>query len=133
MIADYIHKKIGVAIVWNDSGKILIDRRLPGGSLGGYWEFPGGKVEPHETIVACIVREIAEELGITIEVGDRLIEITHDYPEFRVTLYVHHCRYLGGEVRAIECAEFHWVSTDELSNYQFPPANLAIIQALSPS
>jgi A/G-specific adenine glycosylase len=124
------HKMIGVAVIWNDQGQILIDRRRQDGLLGGLWEFPGGKVEPGETIEACIQREIHEELGIEISVGDRLIVVDHAYSHFRVTLNVHHCRHVSGEPQAIECDEVRWVALAELDQYPFPKANLQIIEAL---
>jgi A/G-specific adenine glycosylase len=121
---------IGVAVIWNDQGQILIDRRRQDGLLGGLWEFPGGKVEPGETIEACIQREIHEELGIEISVGDRLIVVDHAYSHFRVTLNVHHCSHVSGEPQAIECDEVRWVALAELDQYPFPKANLQIIEAL---
>jgi A/G-specific adenine glycosylase len=124
------HKIIGVAVIWNDAGQVLIDRRKPDGLLGGMWEFPGGKVEPGETIPDCIRREIQEELGIEIEVGDRLIVVDHTYSHFNVTLNVHHCKHLSGEPQAIECDEIRWVELEDLDNYPFPKANLQIIAAL---
>jgi A/G-specific adenine glycosylase len=124
------HKIIGVAVIWNDEQRILIDRRKPEGLLGGLWEFPGGKVEAGESIESCIAREIQEELGIEIEVGDRLTVVDHTYSHFRVTLNVHHCRHLNGEPQAIECDEIRWVTVDELPQYPFPKANIQIIEAL---
>jgi A/G-specific adenine glycosylase len=124
------HKVIGVAVIWNDQDQLLIDRRKPEGLLGGLWEFPGGKVEPGETIEACIQREIQEELGIEISVGDRLTVVDHTYSHFRVTLNVHHCRYIAGEPQTIECDEIRWVTVQELDQYPFPKANLHIIDAL---
>ena len=124
------HKMIGVAVIWNDQGQVLIDRRRQEGLLGGLWEFPGGKVETGETIEACIQREIREELGIEIAVGDRLIVVDHAYSHFRVTLNVHHCRHVSGEPQAIECDEVRWVALAELDQYPFPRANLQIIEAL---
>lgn len=94
------------------------------------WEFPGGKVEPSETVEECIKREINEELGIEIEVGKHLITIDHTYTHLRVTLTVHNCRYLGGVPQPIECEEIRWVSLDELDQYAFPEANTQIIAAL---
>jgi mutator protein MutT len=123
------HKLVGVAIIW-DGDKILIDRRLPTVSLGGLWEFPGGKVEPGESIAACIAREVQEELALTVEVGDRLTAIQHDYPDFTVELVAHHCRYLGGEPQPLSCDEIRWVTVEELANYPLPPANEAIVAAL---
>jgi mutator protein MutT len=124
------HKIIGVGVVWNNQQQILIDRRRPEGVMGGLWEFPGGKVEPGETIEECIQREIEEELGIAIEVGKHLITIEHDYPHLRVTLTVHHCRHLSGIPQPIECDRICWVTLDEIDRFDFPKANEQIIAAL---
>lgn len=124
------HKIIGVAVIWNKENQILIDRRLPTGTMANLWEFPGGKIEPGETIEECIEREILEELGIKIAVEQHLITIDHTYPHLRVTLTVHHCHYLEGVPQAIECAEVLWVGLDELDNFDFPEANGEIINAL---
>ncbi|MBF2065775.1 MAG: 8-oxo-dGTP diphosphatase MutT [Calothrix sp. C42_A2020_038] len=127
------HKIIGVAIIWNETGQILIDRRRPIGAMGGLWEFPGGKMEPGETITECIQREIKEELGINIEVGELLITIDHTYAHLQVTLTVHHCKYVSGVPRPIECDEIRWVNLDELEQFEFPQANIQIISALKAS
>lgn len=124
------HKIIGVAVIWNQAGQILIDRRPQSGLLGGLWEFPGGKVEPGETIPACIAREIREELAIEITVGAQLTVVDHTYTHFRVTLHVHHCQYVSGEPQPIACDEIRWVSLAELDDYPFPKANIQIIAAL---
>jgi 8-oxo-dGTP diphosphatase len=124
------HKIIGVAVIWNDQGQILIDRRRSEGLMGGLWEFPGGKVEPGESIQECIKREISEELAIDIEVGEHLVTIDHTYTHLRVTLIVHHCRYVVGVPQPIECEEIRWVSLDELGSYTFPEANRQIIAVL---
>lgn len=125
------HKIIGVAVIWNSSGQILIDRRRPLGVMGGLWEFPGGKIEPGETVIECIQREIKEELGINIEVGELLMTIDHTYTHLRVTLTVHHCKYVSGVPQPIECDEVRWVNLDELSQFEFPQANTQIISALN--
>lgn len=124
------HKLIGVAVIWNDQGQILIDKRPPTGLLGGLWEFPGGKLEADETWEACIRREIQEELGIEIEVGEHLITLDHTYTHFRVTLNVYHCRHRHGEPQPLECDEIRWVTVDELDQFPFPKANEKIITAL---
>ncbi|MGB3495031.1 MAG: A/G-specific adenine glycosylase [Elainellaceae cyanobacterium] len=124
------HKHIGVAVIWNSDGMILIDRRKQEGLLGGLWEFPGGKIEPNESVEQCIRREIREELDIDVAVGDRLITLEHTYSHFRVTLNVHHCRYISGEPRPIECDEIRWVTLDDIHTYPFPKANEKIIAAL---
>lgn len=124
------HKRIGVAVIWNDQEQILIDQRRQEGLLGGLWEFPGGKIEPGETVEECIQREIKEEIGIEITVGEQLISIDHAYSHFKVTLMVHHCQYVSGEPQAIECEQVRWVSLEKLEEYPFPAANVQIIEAL---
>ena len=119
-------KTIGVGVIWNQQGQILIDRRRPTGVLGGFWEFPGGKIEAGETVEECIKREIWEELGIVIEVGKHLITIAH----LNVTLIVHHCQYIDGVPQPIECDEIRWVNLEELDEFNFPEANFQIIAAL---
>ena len=124
------HKHIGVAVIWNAQGQILIDKRPQKGLLGGLWEFPGGKVEANESVPDCIRREIQEELGLDIEVADHLITVDHAYTHFKVTLIVHHCRYVQGEPQTIACDEIRWVTLSELDQYPFPKANQDIIAAL---
>jgi mutator protein MutT len=124
------HKIIGVAIIENEKSEVLIDRRLPSGSFGGYWEFPGGKLEPHETVECCIRREIREELGLEIEVGQHLVTVEHIYNDFQVTLIAHLCRYLGGEPQLLQCQEIRWSKIEHLIHFTFPQVNHKIIEAL---
>ncbi len=124
------HKKIGVAVIVNDRGEILIDRRRNSGLMGGLWEFPGGKIEVGETVRACIKREIREELALNVAVGRHLITINHTYSQFNITLIVHYCSYLGGEPQPLECEEIRWVTLTQIDNFTFPEANSQIIAAL---
>jgi A/G-specific adenine glycosylase len=124
------HKQIGVAVIWNDRAEILIDRRKQDGLLGGLWEFPGGKIEAGESVQECIRREILEELGIEVSIGEHLITLDHAYTHFKVTLQVYNCRHLRGEPQAIECEEVRWVQLADLCQYPFPKANRRIIEAL---
>ena len=124
------NKLIGVAVIWDETGKILIDKRRLGDSFGGLWEFPGGKKEAGETIENCIKREVLEELGIEVAVEKHLITIEYNYSEIRLILHVYHCRYLRGILKAIECDEFRWVTLDEIDRFTFPEANEQIITAL---
>ena len=125
------YRRIGVGVIWDrDRQRILIDRRLPEGELAGYWEFPGGKIEPDEEVRACIKRELQEELAIEVEVGDHLITIDHEYETLKVSLIVHHCKLISGEPQAIACSEILWVTVDELDSYQLPAANYQIVEAL---
>ena len=124
------HKQIGVAVINNKQGKILIDRRKETGEMGGLWEFPGGKIEVGETIEECIKREVKEELDIEIIVGDRLTTITHAYKTINVTLYVHDCQHLSGTPQPLECEEIHWVEPAQMNQYQFPQANTQIVKLI---
>ena len=124
------HKIIGVGVIWNHQKQILIDKRRAEGSLGGLWEFPGGKLELGETLEDCIKREIQEELAIEIAVEDHLMTIEHAYTNFKVTLNVYHCRYLSGKPQPLECDEIRWVTLDEIDQFPFPKANEKIIAAL---
>ncbi len=125
------YRRIGVGVIWDgDHQRILIDRRLPNGELAEYWEFPGGKIEPNEDAIACIKREIQEELAIEVEVDDHLITINHEYETMHLSLIVHHCTHLSGEPQAIACSEIRWVTVDELDSYRLPEANYQIVQAL---
>jgi 8-oxo-dGTP diphosphatase len=123
-------KNIGVGVIWNQQEQILIDRRRLGGSFGGLWEFPGGKIEPGETVEDCIKREIWEELGIVITVGSRLISISHTYDRLQINLIVHHCQHTSGIPQPLECEEIRWVTLAEIDRFEFPAANAQIITAL---
>ncbi len=127
------HKVIGVAIIWNQAGQILIDRRLPGGSSGGLWEFPGGKLELGETIEQCILREVKEELAIEVAIEGHFRTIDYRYKDLRVTLHFYHCRYLSGTPQPLESEEIRWVTLAEMAQFTFPTANLEIIQSLQSS
>ncbi|MDX1976875.1 MAG: 8-oxo-dGTP diphosphatase MutT [Pseudanabaenaceae cyanobacterium bins.68] len=127
------NRRVAVAIIWNhDRSQVLIDQRLPEGDFGGFWEFPGGKIEPNESAIACIEREIREELGIDIAVGEHLLTLQHEYEHLNLTLVTHHAQMLhpAQPIQAIACQQVRWVKIADLSQYQFPAANLAIIQAL---
>jgi mutator protein MutT len=126
-------KKIGVAIIYDGQGRILIDRRLAKGLMGGLWEFPGGKIEAGETPEECIRREILEELGIEVTVGSHLMTIEHDYNLFSVTLIVHHCYHRYGKPQPLCCEEIRWVTPEQLFSFNFPEANLQIVEALQQS
>ena len=121
---------IGVGVVINSLGKVLIDQRLEGDLLGGLWEFPGGKQELGESIKACIYRELKEELGITVSVGDKIISLEHSYSHKKLRFVVHTCTLLKGEPKALASQQVRWVNPLELKNYSFPSANSRIVDQL---
>src|SRR6266404_7123887 len=112
------------------AGKLLITQRYPGAHLGGFWEFPGGKREPNETFAECLQRELREELGIEIEVGELIETIRHAYPEKTVLLKFFRCQWASGEPQKLGCPDFCWVSADELQRYEFPAADAHLLTRL---
>ena len=121
---------IGVGVVLNEAGQVLIDQRLNEGLLGGLWEFPGGKQEPGEPIATTIVRELQEELAIKAEVGAELITLEHAYSHKRLRFVVHLCRWLSGEPQPLASQQVRWVDPAQLNEFPFPAANTRIIAAL---
>ena len=121
---------IGVGVVLNTAGEVLIDQRLEEGLLGGMWEFPGGKQEEGETIETCIARELKEELGIAVTVGDELITVDHAYSHKKLRFVVHLCDWVSGEPQPLASQQVRWVRPDDLNNFAFPAANAKIIAAL---
>jgi A/G-specific adenine glycosylase len=121
---------IGVGVVFDNAGRVLIDQRHEEGLLGGLWEFPGGKQEEGEVITATIERELAEELAIAVEVGEELISLEHAYSHKRLRFVVHLCRWIAGEPQPLASQQVRWVEPAELDAYPFPAANARIIAAL---
>lgn len=107
--------------------EILCARRGPG-SQAGLWEFPGGKIEPGETPEAALVREIAEELGCAVTVGDEVTTTTHPYDAITVTLTTYWCTVPDDATpHAHEHAEFRWVLADELDQLDWAPADIPAV------
>ncbi|MCP9930368.1 8-oxo-dGTP diphosphatase MutT [Cyanobium sp. AMD-g] len=121
---------IGVGVVRDGQGRVLIDQRLQEGLLGGLWEFPGGKQEPGEAIEATIERELREELAIEVTVAEELITLEHAYSHKRLRFVVHLCQWLAGEPQPLASQQVRWVAPEELASYPFPAANARIIAAL---
>ena len=121
---------IGVGVVLNQAGEVLIDQRLNEGLLGGMWEFPGGKQEPGEAIEATIARELMEELAIEVSVDQELICVDHAYSHKKLRFVVHLCSWRSGEPKPLASQQVRWVRPHDLGAYPFPAANARIIAAL---
>ena len=111
-------------------GHYLIARRKAGTHLGGLWEFPGGKREPGESLEDCLRRELREELGVDVTPPVHMRVIRHDYRGKTVELHFFRCAISRGEASALDCEEVRWVTPRELSDYEFPPADRPLIEAL---
>jgi len=107
---------VAAAVIFRD-GRVLIARRPPDGLLGGLWEFPGGKVEPGEDLALALRREIHEELGVQIEVGQKVGVFNHAYTHYKVTLHAFCCSLTAGEPQALEASALRWTLPDELETF----------------
>lgn len=125
------HRHIAAAVIRRRDGRILIAQRPAEGLLPNLWEFPGGKQERGEALSACCRREIREELGIEIDVGDRIAKIDHAYSHYSITLHVFDCRLRSGRPRALGCQDWRWAHAGELPEYPFPRANWPVVRALA--
>jgi A/G-specific adenine glycosylase len=123
------HYHVPVGIIWRRR-KLLITKRPMDAMLGGLWEFPGGKQERGESLEDACRREIREETGLAVTVGEHLISVKHAYSHFRVTLHAFHCDARRGRVRLTKCDDFRWVAPAELSDYPFPSGSRGIIESL---
>ena len=113
-------------------GRVLIAQRPPGKTMAGLWEFPGGKVESGERPEETVIRELREELGITIK-EPCLAPFTfasHAYPDFQLLMPLYVCRRWEGTVTAREHAALKWAKPRELAQYPMPPADLPLIPML---
>lgn len=123
------HHHIAVGVIWHED-KMLIQQRPAEGLLGGLWEFPGGKQESGEVLEATVTREITEELGIEVTVGEKIATVKHAYTHFIITLHAYHCQYVSGTPEPKAAQGWRWVTLEELSDYAFPKANKVVLEAL---
>ena len=119
-----------VAAIVEDHGRYFVTRRQKGVHLEGLWEFPGGKIEAGESLVDGLRRELKEELGTEVEIGDEFFAVTHDYADRSVELHFLSCRFLNAPV-ALLGQEMRWVAREDLESLKFPPADDELIRILA--
>ena len=114
-------------------GRVLLAQRPAGKPMAGLWEFPGGKVEPGERPEQSLIRELKEELGITVkeECLAPLTFASHLYPDFYLLMPFYVCRRWDGFVEAREAQQLKWVRPHELRNFPMPPADEPLISHLT--
>ena len=120
------------AMLEKDKGRYLITQRPPTSSLPLLWEFPGGRVEAGETDEAALARELREEMGIDVEIGEQVMHTHHEYPNYDIDFRVFRCTMKGGEerIRHIRVHDHRWVTLEEMANYQFPDADAKTLEKL---
>lgn len=123
-------KLVVAGLVIGDDQRVLITQRRADQAHPLQWEFPGGKVEPGEAPVAALVRELREELGVTVVVGQIWDVLFHAYPAFDLVMLVYGCRIVDGAPRAVEVADLAWVVAHDLARWDILPADRPLVERL---
>lgn len=121
---------MAVGILIDPLGRVLVTRRAPKTHQGGLWEFPGGKVEPGETISDALARELQEELGVAVLTSEPFMTLQHDYGDQHVCLAVYRVTGWRGEPSGMEGQPLAWQQPENLIEWSFPAANQPILDGL---
>jgi mutator protein MutT len=130
MMDDIPTIEVAAAVIEVD-GRFLITQRTESSHLAGLWEFPGGKRRLSESLEECLRREIHEELGVEVRVGEKIETVAWNYPTRSVVLHFFRCGIERGEVAPQEGQAFRWVTPAELPTLPFPPADASLISRLA--
>ncbi|NTV92967.1 MAG: (deoxy)nucleoside triphosphate pyrophosphohydrolase [Chlorobiaceae bacterium] len=117
-----------VCAIIERNGRFLIARRPEGKTFALKWEFPGGKVESGESPQDALHRELAEELGVVVEILQQLTPVFYSYSDFSLQLIPYRCLILSGEPVPVEHAALEWISVDGAAFYDFPEADAPILE-----
>ncbi len=121
--------QVVAALIWNGD-RFMICQRPAHKARGLLWEFVGGKVEPGESKQQALVRECREELAVTVEVGEVFMEVDHVYPDLTVHLTLFHASIAEGTPQKLEHNDIRWITTDQIGDYAFCPADEEILARL---
>lgn len=124
------HKRQVAAAVMEKDFKILIAKRRKKDTLGGRWEFPGGKVEPGESPEECLKRELKEEFDVEAEIGPLVASSVFRYFFIPIELLAYKATHISGEFKANEHDEIRWVPANELKYYEFVGPDKPIVNTL---
>ncbi len=122
--------EVVAAIIWQDNKFLICQRPAHKPQNPLFWEFPGGKVEPNESLKQALVREIQEELAVQIKVRDVVGEEVHTYPDFTVHLTFFNCSICDGQLEKLEHNDIKWISLSEVENFMFCPGDRAMLDKL---
>ena len=118
--------EVVAALIW-DKNKFMICQRSAHKARALLWEFVGGKVEPGETKEQALMRECREELALTISVGEKFMDVTHEYPDLTVHLTLFNAAIAEGVPQMLEHNDIKWITPSEIPNYDFCPADEEIL------
>ncbi|OIJ22487.1 DNA mismatch repair protein MutT [Anaerobacillus alkalidiazotrophicus] len=121
------------AVIENHNGQFLCALRSSKMSMPNLWEFPGGKIKEGEKPETALIREIVEELGCTVKVGELVASVEHQYPEIKVNLKTFRAIIQNGQPKALEHSELRWVPKDELEKLNWAPADIPTVNKLKGS
>lgn len=121
---------VAAAVIMNKYGKILITQRSKEDKQSLMWEFPGGKIEDGETAEECLKREIMEELNLEIEVQDYLGSCVYKYETGEICLIAYKALALSEDLQLNVHNEARWVNEDEIKNFAFAPADIALLNVI---
>ncbi|MGG0359608.1 (deoxy)nucleoside triphosphate pyrophosphohydrolase [Bacillus tropicus] len=126
-------KRVSVvgAVIFNERKEVLCALRSPKMSLPNYWEFPGGKINEGEMRQEALIREIKEELGCLISVGEKIEEVDHEYENIIVHLATYKAYIESGVPKALEHADLKWVQVKKLLELKWAPADIPTVDILS--
>ncbi|MGA0854164.1 MAG: (deoxy)nucleoside triphosphate pyrophosphohydrolase [Luteolibacter sp.] len=117
-------------IIRDELGRVLVGLRPEGKHLGGLWEFPGGKVDPGESAEEALARELREELGIDVKVGEALDTVRWRYESAEIRLRPHLCEILGGVIEAMSHERVDWFAFGDLRGLDWAPADVPILSQI---
>lgn len=119
-----------VGALIKDKGRYLICQRLKDDHFGSMWEFPGGRVEEGESKEEALKREIAEELGVEIKIGDFVSVFEDEIPSLKIIVHFYRASILRGEIQRIECQDFKWLSPEDAAKLNLAPVDRKILDFL---
>lgn len=124
--------EVVAALIWKED-KFLICQRPKDKARALLWEFVGGKVERGESKEEALIRECQEELDVTLNVGEEFMSVTHEYPDVTVHLTLFNATIARGIPKKLEHNDVKWITREEISNYDFCPADVEILERISKS
>jgi 8-oxo-dGTP diphosphatase len=121
--------KVVCGIIWQDD-KFFIARRKPEKSMGGYWEFPGGKIEADESPQEALERELREELEMLVDVKEYFFTNVHHYEKISVELISYQATFISSSFLLVDHDAYEWIQINDALNYKFAPADIPILNEL---